>query len=344
MEPKIIKKNSINNQMILGIQILRMLFSLFILLRHCYNENSYEKFFNYFPFRVYTSTFFMISFYFSYNCFISRNVSKITQRLIRVFIPYLIWPYIFYIKDLAIRFYFFKSIKIEFKFLFYQLIIGCGIHNVFWFQFNLIFVSLLFIIIILLFKNKYILILSIIGIFSYIFKYFGYNDKILKKYNDITQISIKYIGGAIVLALTGFLLSSVDIISLCKKQRKKVIYKFIIFLFLIKIFTNLILSNFPYLIGLLINLVSFNFFIIFTLLPFDKINNSILINFIKNLTNYTGGIYYIHIPIMIILRNYFTLIKDKTFIGSIIVYITCYFICYFGVKIFRNNKFKYLFI
>lgn len=314
MKEKIVEKNKNNNNSInLGIQILRMVFSFFILLRHCYKENSYEKYFNYFPFRVYTSTFFMISFYFSYKCFISRNVSKISQRLKRIFIPYIIWPYIFHIRNLAIKFFYVKKLEIQFKIIFYQLIIGCGIHNIFWFQFNLILVSLLFIIIILLFKTKYMIILSILGIFSYIFKYFGYSNKILMKYNDIAQFSTKYIAGAYVLALTGFILSKFNIINLCQKNRQRLIAKSIAFLFLIKAYSNSIIINFPYLLGFLIIFVAFNFFIISTMLPFDKINNNKLIFIFKQMTNYTGGIYYIHIPIMIIMRDYFEIIKNKTF-------------------------------
>ena len=313
MIEKTMKNKKINKTTNLGIQLLRMIFSFFIVLRHSYSPKKYSEYFDYFPFRVYTSTFFIISFYFSYNCFISRDIKKITQRFKRLLVPYLVWPIIFFIKNIIINSSGNKNWKNLFKYLFYQLVIGCGINNVFWFQFNLIFTSLLFIIIILLFPIKYKYILQILGIFSYVIKYCGYNDKIFLKYNDIAKLSTNNIAGGIVLALTGFLVSSNDFINICNKNRKGLAYKLIIFQLLIKINSFIMINYYPYIKGILINIVALNFFIIFSMIPFDKINNDIIISMIKQITNYTGGVYYIHIPILITMQNYFNIIKYQTF-------------------------------
>ena len=64
---------------------------------------------------------------------------------------------------------------------------------------------------------------------------------------------------------------------------------------------------------------------------------------IKIITRNTGGIYYIHE----IVREYFKInvdfIRKGTYKGSIIIYITSYFICFIGNKTFKNNILKYLF-
>ena len=106
-------------------------------------------------------------------------------------------------------------------------------------------------------------------------------------------MSTNNIAGGIVLALTGFLVSSNDFINICNKNRKGLAYKLIIFQLLIKINSFIMINYYPYIKGILINIVALNFFIIFSMIPFDKINNDIIISMIKQITNYTGGVYYL---------------------------------------------------
>ena len=89
----------------LGIEILRMILSFLIVVIHFYNRSFATSPLRSFPFKnlgFYIPTFFVISFYFSHDCFVSRNIPKIKQR-------------------------------------FQRILIGYGIHGVFWFLFNLIF-------------------------------------------------------------------------------------------------------------------------------------------------------------------------------------------------------------
>ena len=149
-----------------GIQILRVIFSFHILVFHCINKKKY----NYKNIKTIINdvsidlgVFFIISFYYSYEIFTSKNIIKIKQRLIRLLIPYIIWPIIIFITSNFIYLIFrTKKYYIKQKLLYYQLLIGNGINNVFWFQFNLIIISLLFIIIIFLIKKRYLI-------------YFGFN-------------------------------------------------------------------------------------------------------------------------------------------------------------------------
>ena len=82
----------------------------------------------------------------------------------------------------------------------------------------------------------------------------------------------------------------------------------------------------------------------FSLLPLNIIKNIYIIKFCKSLTNYTSGVYYLHIPIYLYLSNYIKLIKQKNLCSCIILYIICYCISYIGIKIFGKTKLRNLFL
>ena len=81
-------------------------------------------------------------------------------------------------------------------------------------------------------------------------------------------------------------------------------------------------------------------FILFSLFSFQNKN---FIALLKIITKFTGGIYYIHKICFQILRQKISFIGDKTFKGSIVIYLISYIICYFGNKLPYNTKLQYLF-
>ena len=80
------------------------------------------------------------------------------------------------------------------------------------------------------------------------------------------------------------------------------------------------------------------------MLPLDNIKNKKINQLIIVITNYTGGVYYLHTKIQDILSPKLLIIKNKTLIGCLLNYIICYNICLIGIKIFGKTKLKYLFI
>ena len=132
-----------------GIQILRMLLSLWIVLIHCCNIRNnilrillIDKVFH-------VPIFLIISFYFFYDKLYFRSINKFKLRIERLLIPYLVYPII----NIILNHVFFLNIHCNFylpylKLTFFdfikQLILGMGIHNIFWFQFFLIFLSVFF--------------------------------------------------------------------------------------------------------------------------------------------------------------------------------------------------------
>ena len=90
----------------LGIQILRIIFSFHILVFHFHS--AHNKNYKLIYIRNIISkvdidliTFFIISFYFSHDIFVSKNIFKIKFRFKRLLIPYIIWPIvIFFIRNI----------------------------------------------------------------------------------------------------------------------------------------------------------------------------------------------------------------------------------------------------
>ena len=80
---------------------------------------------------------------------------------------------------------FIKIEKITLNDLKEQLLFGHVFILPFWYQWNLFFITIFFILIILLFRNKYNLVLILICITSFIYQYNGKNKKFLKNIKGI---------------------------------------------------------------------------------------------------------------------------------------------------------------
>ena len=90
-------------------------------------------------------------------------------------------------------------------------------------------------------------------------------------------------------------------------------------------------------------LVTF-FIIIFSMLPFDKINNNYIIIFLNKITSYTGGIFYIHSKLGDFCKLYFRSIRKRRFRGCFLLYIICYLTCIVWTFILQKTSLKYLFM
>ena len=145
---------------------------------HCYNYSylpkrwkfiyiKTERFF--FPVRV----FFIMSIYYSYNTLINSDYKKKYERLIRLSIPYILWPIIIFYLNKILRYFKYIESIITVKTLIKQLLIGAPIIGALWYQWVLIFISVLINIIILIFKNSYNFILIQLSIVAFIYQYNG---------------------------------------------------------------------------------------------------------------------------------------------------------------------------
>ena len=95
--------------------------------------------------------------------------------------------------------------------------------------------------------------------------------------------------------------------------------------------------------GANLNIQSICLVFIFSLFPSDIATNNVIRKFLIFITNYTGGIYYLHVPLRMYLKDYSVNIKNGTFLGLIMTYIIIYIICFVGMLIFGKTPLKYLF-
>lgn len=146
------------------------------------------------------------------------------------------------------------------------------------------------------------------------------------------------------ISLTGLFLNSSQLITKLRFNREinlAFCFIWIIFLIQYKIFYDLNGYNFQ---GFFRNICSALLFIIFFFLPFEIIQNELIICLIRRITRYTGGIYYLHTIINYYLKFKLSIIKGNTIYDAFIIYIFSYFLSFIGFKILGKTFFKHLFI
>ena len=312
---------------------------------HCCKVNNYY-FKRILSLQYHIPTFLIMSFYFFYNSLLNRNINKIKQRFERLLIPYIMWPIILFILDnILYRCFSFSRFnrKLLLNELLLQLLFGITIHPIFWFQFDLIFFTFFFSIISFIFKSYFLFIVHILMIISYIMQYshiiYFFFLKFKKKHN-------RYMGSLIDIlpyTVTGLSLCSFNLINKFKIKRFRVILFNLIIIYIItkyNIFNKPKGFRYP---GIEKNIGGICIFITFSIIPFDKIKNKYILSLIAFITNYTGGIYYIHDILRDYLNKRIIIIKYKTILGGFLIYLVSYLICFLGKILFGETKLKNLF-
>ena len=340
---KLVNRQKINLE---GIQILRMILCLWVVLIHCCKIRNNILKILLLNKQFHVPIFFIISFYFFYDKLYLRSLNKIKIRFERLLLPYIIYPIII----LLLNNVFFVEInlnspyrKLKFFDFIKQLIFGIGIHNIFWFQFFVIFLSVFFLIITLIFKKNFLLILQLILIICYILQYSGLVFRYFIIFKEKAYRSIGSIVEILPYTITGLTLASYNLISESNKikGKKKIIFINIIVIFFIKKY-DIIRSTrgirYP---GVDLNVGGICLLIFFSFITITK--KLIFLLIFKHITNYTGGVYYLHIVVMNIFKKKISSIGNRTLLGGFIIYIISYFICFIGMIIFGKTKLKNLF-
>lgn len=336
----------IDKKINLGIQILRMISCVGVITTHCYNSN-WNRLLHYYlnvnPLHV--PNFMFISFYFYYNHLLTRNIRKIYQRFERLLIPYLIWSFIFgLINNISLYLFSFSDYRryISIKEYFYQIIIGQKYFLMFWYLAVLLFLSILFTIIGFSFKKYFLFIIQLFGLLLYGLHRSSIYSFLIK--NNLMNISFVLTIRFAPIAVLGLSIGSFDIIKNMKQFYIKVIIICIILLYyLVKFRIFNFKEEYIYPDVDTNSISSIIFFIIFALIPFDYISNKKIIAFVFHITNYTGGIYYLHLFVRFYLSQIFEKVRKKTFCGVFVIYFFSYLICFIGNKTFKRYKIRYLF-
>ena len=328
-----------------GIQILRMFLSLWIVLVHCCDIRNIilKKLLLNKQFHV--PIFFIISFYFFYDKLYLKSLNKIKIRFERLLLPYIIYPIIILVLNNV--FFIDYNLNLPYKKLalfdfIKQIVFGIGIHDIFWFQFYVIFLSVFYLIISIIFKNNFLLILQLILIICYYLQYSGLFFEYFMMFKEKPFRNMGSIVEIIPFTVTGLTLASYNLVKEINenKEKNKIIFvNIIVFLFIIKydIIRTIIGFRYP---GIALNVGGICLIICFSFITFKKY---IFLFIFKNITNYTGGVYYLHIFVMNIFKTKISFIGNKTLLGGFTNYIICYFICFIGMRIFGNTKLKNLF-
>ena len=317
-----------------------------VVLDHLYNGKNFRNY--YYIIYYHIPTFFLISFFFTYKTLISFKINKIKSRLERLFIPYFIWTIIpwmincfcFFILNIS-NYHFLKHLIIS-------LINGHEFNFVLWFQNILILLTILFLIIIYIFKKTYLIILFLLTLTAYIFQYSKINYLFFKRnFKGNSRATFGRFAEAFPNAMTGFYLSSLDVVTKGENHRIKILFFGVIILILITKFhyyDKLDSSyNFKY-GGIRLNIGAICIFMIFSLLPFEKIKKKVIIIIISKITSNTGGIYFIH---RLLGKGYFRLFNLSNDKGNlffcIIIYLLSYIISFYGFILLKNTNLKHIF-
>ena len=323
----------------IGIEILRVLLCFWVVISHIIKHSDSLIINLIIKKKFHVPCFFFISFYYFFPIIRYKNYSNMKTRLVRLFIPYIIWPLIIWLLNNLLYFMFDDNRFgrfLSFQELKLQLVTGRSFFIQLWYLFNLLFLMIFFFL--FSFIPKYIFFISIllIGIKCYYIQYFKYNNFYFNEYKDSISHSVGHFISSFPISIWAFFCNLINLIQFMEKYRYIYLY-FIIILIVIFLVGSSNTYN-----GIDKNLFSVFTFLCFYLFPFDKYLNNKLKNIINKLTSYTNGIYCLHI---IIKFHFFKYLKiSKTIISCLEIYIICYIISFIGEKIFRKNKFKYLFI
>jgi fucose 4-O-acetylase-like acetyltransferase len=330
----------------IGIGILRVCLSFMVIMDHLYDHNIYKKYAYFFYHHI--PTFFLLSFFYTFNTLVSFNINKIKKRFERIMIPYFSWCFIYWIFNIIYFYLLKKECRHSLLDFMNNLVNGHIFNNALWFQNILILITIIFVIIILLLKNTYMYILILLAILAYISQYTGFNLKFFTTYflNDYFLCLGRFAEG-LPNAVTGFYIASKSFSTILKNNaRITIINSLIILLFITKfdVFSNI--ETFRY-GGVRLNIGAICIFFIFYLFPFNSIKNKFLINIIIKLTGNTGGIYFIH---NLIGRGYILskilpilAVQRKSLTECIIVFFISHTICVYGTKLFGKTIFRHLF-
>ena len=267
----------------------------------------------------------IISFNFIHKELISLKFNNIYRRLERLFIPYFGYPVIILILNKLLYFRFKNEFFTSLKLFNNQILWGNGMLKHFWFLWDLIILTLLYIVILFYFKMNNLFILQLLFIFAYFLQYSGYNKKFYINLKGAKRESLGRFVEMIPFSVTGFIMGNFGFIMKLQNHRfKTFVLSLIIFTFIDKyeIFYNLNEVAYG---GIKINIHSIILIFIFAVLPIDKLSYK-LIKLIKIITRYSGGIYYIHWSLYIYLNNFISPIKKGTLLGCFIIYLLSYII------------------
>ena len=274
------KKNV--NQFNAFLGLLRLYLSFLVVNAHCFKppKSLYKKKFilKLLKGNIHVPIFFMMSFYFCYNILSSKNIEKIKLRFERLIIPYFIWPIIIFIIN---KYLLNNDLKISLYDLFIQLLYGHRYNTVFWFQYDLILVTIIFVISELLFYKLTLFFFINLEIISFYFQYSQINYKLFSYLNFYNKFTFGRLAEIMPFCVTGYIFAYLKVSKFSKQY--KLFYSYILFILLLFFIHYNVFNNVRgfYYQGFKLYTISLLIFNIFLLIPSEIISNNTFIKFIN---------------------------------------------------------------
>ena len=215
--------------------------------------------------------------------------------------------------------------------------------TIMWYQYNLIFITLLIFIIHLLFKEDLIFFILInFEIIGFFLQYSDYNFNCFSKYEYNKKYTFGRFVEIIPYCITGYFMASINLINNLSKYRFISINIILSILIIIDKYIIFIQTKgFGYQ-GLKLYISSISIILSFSLVPNEAFINKHVIRFFEIISIQTPGIYFIH-KILFNYLHIFSFFKDMVLSDAIVIYFISYFISLIGSFIFKKTELIYLF-
>lgn len=272
-------------------------------------------------------TFMFLSFYFAEKSFLTIDDNKIKKRMWRIGYPQIGWALIYWSIYCILQIK--NSSGITFYDLLWQILTGHSpkINPSMWFQTVLILLTIVYVLIFRLFKDrKGLILIFFITIFSLWFQYSGYNLMLFGSLRYELKFPLGRICEMFPYASIGFFTAHFDVFNRLKKYRLICVILFgVISMFLFK-YNNIIPPSIGYCYSHHNNLLHVFFVVGFAfLLPFERFSIKEK-NLLQHITRYTLGIYCMHRLIAFLLNLALAIIglELNSFLFCVIIYIIAF--------------------
>lgn len=290
----------------IGVEFLRIIMSWCVVVSHVWTNSAESPvgfIINYTGYAV--PVFFVISFYFGQKWISFCSKEKLLQRMKKLIIPYLFWNIVAILYYLIMHHFNFDG-----NIFLSQLVFGCGINSVMWFQFDLIVVTLIFWLICRLGKGYSDRIFVVLLIFCYYMQYTGANWNIFSPIDSIEMYTLGRIVEVVPMAVAGYFLSKFGIGKKLNDHKVfSVLINILLLIFVFKFNPVRNAKNGFYLQGMGTTIVSLLMFCTFYVIVIPR---NVFRKIIEKVASVSAGPYYMHLMISGLVSEY-----TRIHIGSI---------------------------
>lgn len=333
-----------------GLAMLRMMMCFTVVLCHFWDAADARGVMRVFRFlRAYAVPVFMIlSFIFSQKAFLQHDRQKVKSRFERLIIPQVGWAVMYWVVYILIDRTIGMGLQLGIGDLLWQLFTGHSpkLNAVMWYQFDLILLTALFLVIISHFKDRAEWILLAWGVAALAIQYSKLHLVFLPLRFEL-RYPLGRFSEMVPLAVVGYLLSSKNVLVRIKSHRlASIVISILTMAVAVRLGNRWEPSGYDYQ-GAKRIVMGVAFVALFCAIPFERIPE-LGKKIIKVATSYTLGIYCMHNLVGTLTEkamSYFgaSVPKPQSFAECILIYLIAFAASWLGSKALGRTKFKSLF-